>query len=94
MKKDITELPSDIQAQIRALEALPDDQIDTTDAPEILDWSDARRGVFYRPVKQQITLRVDADIIAWFRAQARDGRGYQTDINGALREYVRGRSAP
>ena len=88
MKKDITELPSDVQAQIRALEGLPDDQIDTTDAPEILDWSDARRGVFYRPVKQQITLRLDADIIAWFKAQARDGRGYQTDINGALREHV------
>ena len=52
MKKDITELPSDVQEQIRALEALPDDQIDTTDAPEILDWADARRGVFYRPVKQ------------------------------------------
>ena len=57
MKKDLTELPSDVQAQLRDLEALPDDQIDTTDAPEILDWSDARRGVFYRPIKQQITLR-------------------------------------
>ena len=88
MKKDITELPSDVQAQIRALEALPDDQIDTADAPEILDWSDARRGVFYRPVKQQITLRLDADIIAWFKGRARGGRGYQTDINGALREHV------
>ncbi|MCY3939204.1 MAG: BrnA antitoxin family protein [Chloroflexi bacterium] len=89
MKKDITKLPSDVQAQIRALEALPEDKIDTADAPEILDWSDARRGVFYRPVKQQITLRLDADIIAWFKAQAPDGRGYQTDINGALRDHVR-----
>ena len=88
MKKDITELPTDVQEQIRALEALPDDQVDTTDAPEILDWSDARRGVFYRRVKQQITLRLDADIIAWFRAHARDGRGYQTDIDEALREHV------
>ncbi len=88
MKKDIAELPSDIQEQIRTLEALTDDQIDTSDASEILDWSDARRGVFYRPVKQQITLRLDADIVAWFKARARDGRGYQTDINGALREHV------
>ena len=88
MKKDITELPSDVQEQIWALEALPDDQIDTTDAPEILDWGDTRRGVFYRPVKQQITLRLDADIIAWFKTRARNGRGYQTDINGALREHV------
>ena len=89
MKKDITELPSDVQEQIRALEALPEHQIDTTDIPEILDWSDARRGVFYRPVKQQITLRLDADLIAWFKARARGGRGYQTDINGALRDHVR-----
>ncbi len=88
MKKDITELPSDAQEQIQALEALPDDQIDTTDAPEILDWSDARRGVFYRPVKRQITLRLDTDIVAWFKAHARNGRGYQTDINRALREHV------
>ena len=88
MKKDFTELPSDVQSQIRAIEALPDDQIDTIDAPEILDWTDARRGVFYRPIKQQITLRLDADIIAWFKAQAHNGRGYQTDINGALRAHV------
>lgn len=89
MRKDLTELPPDVQAQVRALEALPDDQIDTTEAPEVLDWSDARRGVFYRPVKKQITLRLDADIIAWFKARARNGRGYQTDINRALREHVR-----
>ena len=88
MKKDMSELPPEVQAQIRALENLPDDQIDTTDAPEILDWSDAKRGVFYRPVKQQITLRIDADVIAWFKAQAQGGRGYQTDINSALREHV------
>ena len=88
MKKDMAELPPDVQAQVRALEALPDDQIDTTDAPELLDWSDARRGVFYRPVKKQITIRLDADIIAWFKVHARDGRGYQTDINGALRQHV------
>ena len=88
MKKDMTELPPDVQAQVRALEELPDDQIDTTDVPEILDWSDARRGVFYRPVKKQITIRLDADIVAWFKAHAPGGRGYQTDINGALREHV------
>ena len=62
MKKDITELPAGVQAQIRALDDLPEDEIDTTDAPEFLDWSDARRGVFYRPVKQQITLRLDAEM--------------------------------
>jgi len=88
MKSDKSRLPQRVQEEVRALEALPDDQIDTTDASEILDWSGARRGALYRPVKKQITLRLDADIIAWFRAHARDGRGYQTDINRALRDHV------
>ena len=52
MKKDITELPPDVQAQIKALEDLPEDEIDTTDVPEILGWSGAKRGVFYQPVEQ------------------------------------------
>ena len=88
MKKDITELPSDVQEQVRALESLEENRVDITDAPEILDWSVARRGVFYRPVKRQITLRLDADAITWFKAHAHGGRGYQTYINGALREHV------
>lgn len=88
MKRENTELTSEQRAELQALEALPDDQIDTTDIPELLDWSKARRGLFYRPVKQQITLRLDADLIAWFKDHAPNGRGYQTDINRALRRHV------
>jgi uncharacterized protein (DUF4415 family) len=40
---------------------------------------------FYRPVKQPVTLRLDADVLAWFKKQ---GRGYQTRINRALRELM------
>lgn len=43
------ELTAEQQAEIEALEKLPDGQVDTTDIPEVLGWSDARRGVFYRP---------------------------------------------
>ena len=87
MKREIR-LPKDQSAELQALDGLREDQINTTDIPEILDWSDARRGVFYRPVKQQITLRLDADVVAWFKAHVHHGRGYQTDINRALREHV------
>jgi uncharacterized protein (DUF4415 family) len=73
------------QATLAALAALPEDQIDTKEIPEVRDWSGAKRGLFYRPVKQQLTLRIDADIVAWFRAH---GKGYQTSINRALRKYV------
>lgn len=79
-------------SELAALAALPDDAIDTTDAAEMLDWSGAKRGLFYRPLKQQLTLRVDADVIAWFKAHATSGEGYQTRINRALREYVHGQS--
>jgi uncharacterized protein (DUF4415 family) len=74
---------------LRALAALPDREIDTREMPEIVDWSGARRGLFYRPVKRQITLRIDADVIEWFRSRARRGEGYQTNINRALRDYIK-----
>ena len=76
------------KAELQALAALPDEQIDIGEMPEVLDWSGARRGVLYRPVKRQITLRIDADVIAWFRSRTRGGEGYQTNINRALREYI------
>lgn len=90
MKKATSKaLSKEQEAEIKALENLPDEKIDTTDIPEILDWSGARRGLLYRPVKQQITLRLDADVLAWFRANAPGGRGYQTEINRVLRQHAR-----
>ena len=62
-----------------------DRAIDTSDIPERTDWSSAEIGKFYRPLKQQVTLRIDADVLAWFKAQ---GGKYQTAVNAALREYV------
>lgn len=76
------------RAELKALAALRDDAIDTADAPELLDWSGAKRGLFYRPVKQQLTLRLDADVLAWFKSRTASDEGYQTRINRALREYV------
>ena len=88
MKKENHGLTEAQLAELQALADMPDDEIDFSDIPETLDWSDAKRGRFYRPVKQQITLRLDADIIAWFKAQTEDGKGYQTAINRVLREYA------
>ncbi len=76
------------QAELDALVAMPEDRIDTRSIPEVRDWSSAQRGLFYRPVKQQLTLRIDADVVAWFKRHARDGQGYQTSMNRALRKYV------
>jgi uncharacterized protein (DUF4415 family) len=80
------------RTELKSLAALPDDAIDTSDAPELLDWSGAKRGLLYRPVKQQLTLRLDADLVAWFKKHTTPDEGYQTRINRALREYVQGQA--
>ncbi len=76
----------------RRLEKLarrPDSKINTSDISELTEkfWQNAVRNPFYRPLKQQLTLRLDADIIAWLRRQ---GRGYQTRANALLRRAMLG----
>jgi uncharacterized protein (DUF4415 family) len=94
MKKETSKrLTREQLAELKSLAALPDSAIDTSDAPELLDWSGAKRGVFYRPVKQQLTLRLDADVVAWFKSHTKASEGYQTRINRALREYVQGQTS-
>lgn len=88
MKKENSNLTAAQKAELDALAAMPEDQINTAALPEQKDWSGARRGVFFRPIKKQLTLRLDADLIEWFRTHAPNGEGYQTSINSALREYV------
>jgi uncharacterized protein (DUF4415 family) len=88
MKKENSNLTAAQKAELDALAAMPEDQINTAALPEQKDWSGARRGVFFRPIKKQLTLRLDADVIEWFRTHAPNGEGYQTSINSALREYV------
>ncbi len=55
------------------------------DIPEVRDWDGAVRGRFYRPVKKAISLRLDADVLAWFKARSEK---YQSKINEVLREYM------
>ena len=92
-KRNSRTLTPQQRAELETLEALPDREIDTSDIPEILDWSGAKRGALYRPLKQQITLRLDADVVAWFKANVQGGRGYQTEINRVLREHAKATSS-
>ena len=71
--------------ELKQLADLSETDIDLSDIPERTDWSGAVVGKFYRPVKQQVTLRLDADVLAWFKSR---GGKYQTEINRALREHV------
>ena len=73
---------------LRKLANLPDEKIDVSDIPplDMPKWK--KRGVvgkLYRPIKHPVTLRLDADVLAWLRSQ---GKGYQTRINELLRSAM------
>lgn len=88
MKQKSTSLKS--STDWTRINAMKDEDIDFSDIPRVTPAMFAkgvvRKGL--KPVvrKQQITLRIDSDVIAWFKQQ---GRGYQTQINELLREYVK-----
>ena len=78
-----------IEVEVKRLGVRRDEDIDTSDVPEVADWTNAVKGQFYRPVEQQVTLRIDADVLAWFKKK---GGKYQTELNRVLREHMlRGR---
>jgi uncharacterized protein (DUF4415 family) len=73
--------------ELRRLAARPDSQIDFSDAPERRPLpSEVEIGRFYRPIKQLVSIRVDADVLSWFRGQ---GKKYQTYMNEVLRREMR-----
>jgi uncharacterized protein (DUF4415 family) len=74
-------------AQLKALAALSDSEVDIRNVSELTaeQWKRGISGRFYRPVKRQITARVDADVLAWLKSQ---GKGYQSRINAILRREM------
>jgi uncharacterized protein (DUF4415 family) len=82
MKKELTK---EQQQEIKVLQDMPDDEIDYTDIPPVADWSGAEVGKFYRPIKQTVTIRLDADVLDWLK---RGGKGYQTKVNRILRTVM------
>ena len=87
MKKSATSKKS--RTDWRRVDALKDKDLDFSDIPEITPEMFARavirRGLKPVPRKEQLTLRLDGDVLQWFKKQ---GRGYQTRINQLLRAYM------
>jgi uncharacterized protein (DUF4415 family) len=77
------------QTDWKRIDAMRDEDIDFSDIPPLTPEQFARAvvrvGLKPVPPKQQITLRLDADVLDWFRAR---GAGYQTQINSLLRAYM------
>jgi uncharacterized protein (DUF4415 family) len=74
--------------ELIALAERPDSEIDYSDIPPLTEkfWENAVRNPFYKPVKKQVTLRIDADILAWLRQQGQEG--YQSRLNAVLRRVM------
>lgn len=81
---ELAPLTPEQQARLEALAELNDADIDTSDAREMTEaeWADAQRGRFFRPLKRQVTTRLDADVLDWLKAK---GPGYQSRMNAILR---------
>ena len=75
--------------QLKALADLPEDQIDIHDIPEapIDNMRRGVRGPYFRPLKTPVTIRLDADVVAWFKETAESGK-YQSEINRVLRQHM------
>lgn len=80
-----------IRKELVALAKRQDSDIDYSDIPVTTreDWAGAVRGKFYRPIKRQLTVRIDADVIAWLRSY---GKGYQSRLNAILRSAMLGKT--
>ena len=87
----MVKLTDEQRAELEALEAMPDDQIDYSDIPEMTDtdWSKAKRGKFYKPDWQEITLRLDQNVVDWFEEQGGTPEKAHEAINQALVEHMK-----
>ena len=68
----------------KRLESMKDENIDTSDIPERGE-EFFKNAVWQLPGKKSVTIRIDTDVLEWFRSQ---GKGYQTRINQLLRKYM------
>lgn len=85
--KKLSEIPPASEEELRRLDAIRDKDIDFSDIPELdEEWFKTAKVVL--PAKKKaISLRVDLEVLEWFKSQAK-GRGYQTLINAVLEAYV------
>jgi uncharacterized protein (DUF4415 family) len=74
--------------ELAELAKRPDSEIDYSDIPPLTEkfWQNAARSPFYRPVKKQITVRIDADVLEWLKGKG--PTGYQTRLNALLRKQM------
>lgn len=84
---ELAELTEEQRVRLARVAAMSDAEIDTGDIPELTEaqLAEMERGRFWRPVKEQVTTRIDADVLAWLKAS---GKGYQSRINAILREAM------
>lgn len=77
-----------IKSDLKRLDAMRDEDIDYSDIPELDDSFFTRELVNIPPMKTQLTVRLDEDILEWLKSKSPDGKGYQTRMNAILRAMM------
>lgn len=83
--EDLPPLTDAQRAELARLADIPDEEIDFSDIPELDEAWFAEAKLWTPPSKKQITLRLDEDVVAFFKES---GKGYQTRMNAVLRAFV------
>jgi uncharacterized protein (DUF4415 family) len=78
-----------IKSDLARIDRTRDTQIDYSDIPPLDETFIKRATIEWPPAKKQLTIRIDADVLRWLRAQ---GKGYQTRINRILRVVMESQS--
>jgi len=89
VRKTLADVPMtpERRKRLARLATRPDSEIDFSDVPPLGEefWKTAVPNPWYKPVKRQLTVRLDADVVAWLQ---KPGPGYQTRLNRLLREVM------
>ena len=86
-RSELPPITEERKAELEALAARPDSDIDYTDSPSLDEWFWVRAvpNPFFKPIKTHASVRIDSDVLAWLKSQ---GKGYQTRLNAILRKAM------
>ena len=88
MRKNDGALTKEDQNLLEDLEGMVEEDIDTTDNPEVLEVRNPRRGAYYQHPQREITIALDDDIIEWLESLPTGEENFNTCIHQILRAHI------
>jgi len=88
-----TSYSPDVEAQLKKLRAMGDNDVDLSEMPEEIDWRRARQGMWHRIKRDDLIVMLEPKVMAWFTGQAHEGEDVNDTVNRVMRERVIVKSA-